>query len=48
MFTVSWRPFLRYMVRKMVGTMLDIGRGKLTPDDIERLFELKDRSGKPV
>jgi tRNA pseudouridine38-40 synthase len=32
------------MVRKMVGTLLDVGRGKLTPDDIDRLFELKDRS----
>src|ERR1700733_3094302 len=43
-FTVSGRSFLRYMVRKMVGTLLDIGRGKLTPGDIERLFELRDRS----
>ncbi len=43
-FTVSGRSFLRYMVRKMVGTLLDIGRGKLVPEDIERLFELKDRS----
>jgi tRNA pseudouridine38-40 synthase len=44
LFTVSGRSFLRYMVRKMVGTLLDVGRGKLTPADIERLFELKDRS----
>ena len=43
-FTVSGRSFLRYMVRKMMGTLLDIGRGKLVPDDIERLFALKDRS----
>jgi len=43
-FTVKGRSFLRYMVRKMVGTLLDIGRGKLTPDDIERLYEIKDRS----
>src|ERR1700724_3026776 len=43
-FAVSGRSFLRYMVRKMVGTLLDIGRGKLTPDDIERFYELKDRS----
>jgi tRNA pseudouridine38-40 synthase len=43
-FTVRGRSFLRYMVRKMMGTLLDIGRGKLVPDDIERLFELKDRS----
>ena len=43
-FTVRGRSFLRYMVRKMVGTLLDVGRGKLTPVDIDRLYELKDRS----
>jgi tRNA pseudouridine38-40 synthase len=43
-FTVRGRSFLRYMVRKMVGTLLDIGRGRLTPEDIERLYELKDRA----
>jgi tRNA pseudouridine38-40 synthase len=43
-FTVHGRSFLRYMVRKMVGTLLDVGRGKLTPEDIDRLYELRDRS----
>jgi len=43
-FTVQGRSFLRYMVRKMVGTLLDVGRGRLSPEDIERLYELKDRS----
>ena len=43
-FTVCGRSFLRYMVRKMVGTLLDVGRGKLAPADIDRLFEWKDRS----
>ena len=43
-FMVRGRSFLRYMVRKMVGTLLDVGRGKLAPEDIDRLFELKDRS----
>jgi tRNA pseudouridine38-40 synthase len=43
-FTVHGRSFLRYMVRKMVGSLLEVGRGKLTPDDIDRLFALKDRS----
>src|SRR5713226_9010878 len=33
-FTVRGRSFLRYMVRKMVGTLLDVGRGKLAPADI--------------
>jgi len=43
-FTVHGRSFLRYMVRKMVGTLLEVGRGRLTPDDIDKLFALKDRS----
>jgi tRNA pseudouridine38-40 synthase len=43
-YTVRGRSFLRYMVRKMVGTLLDVGRGKLQPADIERLYALKDRS----
>ena len=43
-FAVRGRSFLRYMVRKMVGTLLDVGRGRLQPEDIDRLYELKDRS----
>lgn len=43
-FTVKGRSFLRYMVRKMVGTLLDVGRGRLSPSDIDRLYELRDRS----
>jgi tRNA pseudouridine38-40 synthase len=43
-FTVRGRSFLRFMVRKMVGTLLEIGRGRLTSDDILRQFELRDRS----
>ncbi len=43
-FTVHGRSFLRYMVRKMVGTLLDVGRGKLAPEEIDRLYVLRDRS----
>lgn len=43
-FTVRGKSFLRYMVRKMVGTLLDVGRGRLQPADITRLYELRDRS----
>src|SRR5689334_5062470 len=43
-YTVRGRSFLRYMVRKMVGTLLDVGRGKLVPDDILRLYQLRDRA----
>src|SRR5262249_55891350 len=43
-FTVHGRSFLRYMVRKMVGTLLDVGRGRLKPEDIDRIYELRARS----
>lgn len=43
-YVVTGRSFLRYMVRKIVGTLLDVGRGKLCPGDIPNLFELRDRS----
>jgi tRNA pseudouridine38-40 synthase len=43
-YTVRGQSFLRYMVRKMVGTLLEIGRGRMKPDDIHRLFEARDRS----
>ena len=32
------------MVRKMTGTLLEIGRGRLSPEDIPRLFESRDRT----
>jgi tRNA pseudouridine38-40 synthase len=43
-YVVRGKSFLRYMVRKMVGTLMDVGRGKFTPDDIPALFALRDRS----
>ena len=43
-YVVRGRSFLRYMVRKIVGTLIEVGRGRLSPDDIPRLLELRDRS----
>jgi len=43
-YEVRGKSFLRYMVRKMVGTLVDVGRRKLTPDDIPALFAMRDRS----
>ncbi len=43
-YIVRGKSFLRYMVRKMVGTLVDVGRGKLRPEDIPAIFELRDRS----
>jgi tRNA pseudouridine38-40 synthase len=43
-FTVRGKSFLRYMVRKIVGTLVDVGRGKFHPEDMTKLFEMRDRS----
>lgn len=43
-FTISANRFLRNMVRAIVGTLLDIGYGKLTIEDFHKIIESKDRS----
>jgi tRNA pseudouridine38-40 synthase len=43
-YVVRGRSFLRYMVRKIVGTLIEVGKGKLTPADIPQIFEARDRS----
>jgi tRNA pseudouridine38-40 synthase len=32
------------MVRKIVGTLLEVGKGRLLPGDIPQVFEARDRS----
>ncbi len=43
-YVVRGRSFMRNMVRKMVGTLVEIGHGKMAPPDIHELFALRDRS----
>lgn len=42
-FTIQADRFLRNMVRAVVGTLLEVGRGKLTVDGFCRIIEQKDR-----
>ncbi len=42
-FYISANRFLRGMVRTIVGTMLDIGQGKLSPADLHLILNQKDR-----
>ncbi len=43
-FTIRADRFLRNMVRAIVGTLIDVGRGKITEDDFVQIIEAKDRS----
>jgi tRNA pseudouridine38-40 synthase len=43
-FTVESSGFLRHMVRNMVGTLVDVGRGKLAPLDMHDIIASRDRT----
>jgi tRNA pseudouridine38-40 synthase len=43
-YVVRGKSFMRHMVRKIVGTLVDVGRGKLGAVDLPELFTLRDRS----
>ena len=43
-FTISADRFLRNMVRAIVGTLVNIGLGKLEIEDMHRIIKSKDRS----
>lgn len=49
-FTISANRFLRNMVRSIVGTMIDIGQGKIEVSDLHSIIKSKSRSfaGKSV
>ncbi|MCR9228395.1 MAG: tRNA pseudouridine(38-40) synthase TruA [Flavobacteriaceae bacterium] len=42
-FTISADRFLRNMVRAVVGTLLDVGLGKMSSGDIHKIIASKDR-----
>lgn len=42
-FSITGKSFLRYMARNIIGTLIDVGRGKIKPRDIPAIFEARDR-----
>jgi tRNA pseudouridine38-40 synthase len=42
--TLSGTGFLQHMVRVIAGTLVDIGLGRLSPDDMKRILETRDRA----
>jgi tRNA pseudouridine38-40 synthase len=43
-FEIKANRFLRNMVRAIVGTMIQLGEGKISPGDFQKIIEKKDRS----
>jgi len=43
LYVIRGSSFLRYMVRKIVGTLLKVGRGRLPASEIPDLLEKRDR-----
>ncbi len=43
-FKIEANGFLRFMVRNIVGTLVEVGAGKITPDDFKLILESKDRA----
>jgi tRNA pseudouridine38-40 synthase len=44
LYRVTGSGFLHHMVRNVVGTLVDVGRGAMDPEAIVRVLEAKDRS----
>jgi len=42
-YTVEANGFLRYMVRTIIGTLLEVGRGRMEPLQVEEIFRLNER-----
>ncbi len=43
-YTIEAEGFLRYMVRTIVGTLIEVGRGRIAPAQVEEIFRRKDRT----
>ncbi|VAW36984.1 tRNA pseudouridine(38-40) synthase [hydrothermal vent metagenome] len=46
-FTVRGTAFLRHMVRIMVGTLVEVGRGKVTINEFRGIIEARERTAAP-
>jgi tRNA pseudouridine38-40 synthase len=42
-FEIEANGFLKQMVRAIVGTLVEVGKGKVTSEEFERILESKDR-----
>lgn len=43
LFEITANGFLRYMVRNLVGTLVDVGIKKISPDEFKKILEAENR-----
>jgi tRNA pseudouridine38-40 synthase len=43
-YVVRGQSFMRYMVRKIVGTLIEVGKGRLSFADLPGIFDARDRN----
>ena len=43
-FSLEASGFLRHMVRTVVGTLVEVGKGRFAPGDVKEMLEARDRT----
>ena len=43
-YTIEATAFLRHMVRNIVGTLVEVGSGRRTAEDVQTLLAARDRT----
>lgn len=46
--SIQANAFLRHMARNIVGTLVEAGRGRITPDEVKVILEARDRRAAPM
>lgn len=47
-FQITGNGFLQYMVRNIVGTLIEVGRGKIQPEEVKEILKSRDRRKAPA
>lgn len=47
-FQITGNGFLHYMVRNIVGMLIEVGRGKILPEEVSRILKSRDRRKAPA
>jgi tRNA pseudouridine38-40 synthase len=42
-FEIEANGFLKQMVRSIIGTLVDVGKGKMNVEDLQKILDSKDR-----